>query len=92
MKIKLNLYKKLFLWSRKKYREFYVDLYKSDSKCVNCKQWNSIVNIDYDNFSLETSFGYMTRCGCCGKTSFWNCDASMLPVHCDAKGNPIQDK
>lgn len=91
-KTKYNLYKKLFVWSRKKFREAHSDLYKSDSICDNCKQWNSIIRVDYENFVLETNFGYMSRCGCCNKTTFWNCGVSMLPVVCDAKGTPLPDK
>lgn len=92
LKNKNKLYAKLYKWSRNKYRETYLDLYKADSKCANCDQWNSIIRLDYENFALETSFGYMIRCGCCKKTTFWNTGLSMFPVVCDAKGTPIQDK
>lgn len=91
-KRKLDLYAKLYKWARKRYREKYLDLYKADSKCTNCDQWNSIIRLDYENFALETNFGYMIRCGCCKKTTFWNSYASMIPIPCDSKGTPIQDK
>jgi len=92
IKTKHKLYARLYKWARKKYRETYLDLYKCDSKCANCDQWNSIIRLDYENFSLETAHGYMTKCGCCKKTTFWNCGVAPFPVVCDANGNPIQDK
>lgn len=87
-----RLYKWLYLWSRKKFRQSHMNLYKFDSKCPNCEQWNSIIRVDYENFTLETNHGYMTRCGCCKKTTHWNCDVSILPVPCKPDGTPIVDK
>jgi len=89
---KFKLYTWLYKWSRKKYRETYLDIFKADSKCGNCDQWNSIISIDHDHFTLETSFGYMRRCGLCKRTTHWNTGLSMLPVICDPNGNPIRHK
>jgi hypothetical protein len=89
---KHKLYAKLYKWARKKYRGTYMELYRYDSKCTNCEQWNSIITLDYENFVLETNFGFMKRCGCCKKTTFWNCDVAIMPMPCDAKGTPVPDK
>jgi hypothetical protein len=93
-KTKYRFYKKLYKWSRRKFRDAHLDRYKNDIKCPFCKEWFSISGIDYKHEYIkpEPEWGTHVRCGQCGRDSYWNLVAFPFPVRAESNGDPIKDK
>ena len=93
-KTKYKLYKKLFLWSRKKFREIHMELYKNDIKCPFCNEWFSISGIEHKHeyADPQPEFGVHVRCGQCKRNSYWNLVIAPVALRCEPDGTPIQDK
>lgn len=86
----MNIYEKIFKWSRKKVREEKLNKYGTDIKCPNCKEWFSVSGVDHKHEHVsEPEFGFHVKCGQCEHESYWNAVAAPVLLNCDEKGNPL---
>jgi len=90
-KTKIKLMKKLYFYSRQKLRKLILSERKVDTKCHNCNQWDSLVELEYGPSDLfSTSYGYGVTCSNCKNTTYFNCELAPIPLRCDPNGTPIQ--
>jgi hypothetical protein len=88
---KKKLMTKLYFYSKKRLRKLILHDRKVDTKCHNCNQWDSLVELEYGPSELfETSYGYGVTCANCKDTTYFNIDLAPIPIRCDPNGTPIQ--
>lgn len=87
-KVMYDLWKWLFNFSRRKFKEEHLKVHKNDIKCPNCNEWYSISGIDHQHTYADAGdWGAATLCGKCGHLSYWNLVAFPFPVLCDENGD-----
>lgn len=88
---KKKLMTKLYFYSKKRLRKLILHDRKVDTKCHNCNQWDSLVELEYGPSELfETSYGYGVTCGNCKETTYFNGEIAPVSLRCDPNGTPIQ--
>ena len=90
-KTKIKWMKKLYFFSKQRLRKLILHDRKVDTKCSNCNQWDSLVELEHGLSELfTTSYGYGITCANCNHTTYFNCDLAPVPLRCDPNGTPIQ--
>lgn len=85
-----DLWKWLFNFSRKKFKEEHLKTYHNDIRCPNCREWFSISGIDHKHeYVSEPEWGVEVMCGKCKHLSYWNLVAFPIPVLSNENGSPI---
>lgn len=88
---KLKIMTKLYFYSKKKLRKLILSDRKVDTKCHNCNQWDSLMELEHGPSGfLQTSYGYAVTCSNCDYTTYFNCEVAPIPLRCDPNGSPIQ--
>lgn len=88
---KLKFMTKLYFYSKKRLRKLILSDRKVDTKCHNCNQWDSLMELEHGPSGfLQTSYGYAVTCSNCDYTTYFNCEVAPIPLRCDPNGDPIQ--
>ena len=87
---KYRFYRFLYLKLKTILRQLYKDYHHCDTKCGNCNEWASVVDIEYENAVALTDYGYISTCGKCHYNTYWNTVIAPVAIQCDTSGTPLQ--
>lgn len=83
----------LHKWLKKRNERAYLSAYHNTTKCPHCKKWSHEKYLDDQNDVIKPkSWGYMLKCGNCGKKSRWNTVSFPFPAPCKKGGFPLNIK